>query len=75
MDLGKEGFTGAGIVRASGLGTMAADKAHRLDFMTALQFIYVYLYKNLMSAHLCLTYFWTTQYLQQNHSVLSIYAG
>lgn len=53
----REGFIGAAMVRALGLGTVAADKAHRLDFMTALQFIYVYLYKNLMSVHLCLTYF------------------
>lgn len=40
----REGFIGAVMVRASGLGTMAADKAQRLDFMTALQFIYVCIY-------------------------------
>lgn len=39
----REGFIGAAMVRASGLGTMAADKAHRLDFMTALQFMCIYI--------------------------------
>lgn len=40
----REGFIGAVMARASGRGTMAADEAQRLDFMTALQFIYICVY-------------------------------